>query len=394
MAKTWVQSANNELAEEPLILIFLFWQQGADYAVHYYDGFMSIEEELQNPATMPERLAIIAQVRPDLHAEIYSHPNCYPDLQEWIVQQSLASQSQSQLQPQSQSQPQPQPQQQSQSQPVAQYWTQEDAGPAQQFYSPKPKRNKATLFTALGLGLALLLSVGVNVWQLGTQRSAAVAETFSSSPEEAFNYMIEQWAKGDFFGAASACVGKTAGENVDLDAHIKRLTEWNSNLPVWSDEPGFWQEHAASNIRDRCQSSISSATAQMLAPDFNKTVSVPLDDGKSLRDQWSFEPMGSLSVVSFDTVEWDPDSRINENAKLTYEYLGGLEIAHAMALIDVDGTTWLVGPSFIRYEKGWALLNPVQGTPGSYLGFYDPMAVSESEYQDKLAEIRAADGSD
>ena len=47
---------------------------------------MTPESELSNPATSPERLSQIAELRFDLHPRVLAHPQCYPELSNWIVQ--------------------------------------------------------------------------------------------------------------------------------------------------------------------------------------------------------------------------------------------------------------------------------------------------------------------
>ncbi len=52
---------------------------------------MSPEAELWDPSTSSERLSQIAQQRYDLHAQVLTHPRCYPGLTQWIAQVNPAA---------------------------------------------------------------------------------------------------------------------------------------------------------------------------------------------------------------------------------------------------------------------------------------------------------------
>jgi hypothetical protein len=50
-----------------------------------------LAEEAANPATPQDRLAELAQTRPELRRAIASNPNCYPELLSWIEEADLAA---------------------------------------------------------------------------------------------------------------------------------------------------------------------------------------------------------------------------------------------------------------------------------------------------------------
>ena len=51
----------------------------------------AVLRELEDPATSPARLQQIALVHPELGTRIASHPNCYPELREWVEQHAQAA---------------------------------------------------------------------------------------------------------------------------------------------------------------------------------------------------------------------------------------------------------------------------------------------------------------
>jgi|GEM_PF-5625822 len=369
---------------------------------------MSIEEELQDPGIPPARLAEISAARPDLSPAILAHPNCYPELRNWLTKKSQQLPPQNQPQPLSGTQTMSLPKTQlgdqlpSETQthlllrplppvdPQPQTSTPEQTVSEQK--SAPPKRNRVPLFTAVFACIALVASVGVNIWQYMTSDSeeiTAVSEEAFESPKEAFDYFTNEWSKGNFLDASAACVGSDAGENADLNAQIERLGAWGQSSTIWSDEPGFWQEHAAWNARRKCTSTLSSATATMLASNFDITETTKLEDGKILQDQWEFEPMESLEVTRFDLLDWNPESKVAKSGESVYAPFGGLEIAHATALIEVNGTSWGFGPSFVRYDDGWRIINPVRGTAGARMGIKKaiPLQMTKADYEEKLAKV-------
>ncbi len=46
---------------------------------------MNPELQLQDPNLPPQQLAEIATNYPQLQGQVLAHPNCYPELAEWIV---------------------------------------------------------------------------------------------------------------------------------------------------------------------------------------------------------------------------------------------------------------------------------------------------------------------
>lgn len=52
---------------------------------------MSAQQELYDPATSAERLQQIAFEHPELGTRIAAHPNCYPELQQWVEQHALST---------------------------------------------------------------------------------------------------------------------------------------------------------------------------------------------------------------------------------------------------------------------------------------------------------------
>lgn len=58
------------------------------------DPFAYTAENLNDPSVSAWTLAQVSANRPDLHRQVLVHPNCYPELAAWIVQQQSAPHSQ------------------------------------------------------------------------------------------------------------------------------------------------------------------------------------------------------------------------------------------------------------------------------------------------------------
>lgn len=137
---------------------------------------MDLMQELQNPATTPERLAQIAAEHPQFAAQIGEHPNAYPELRAWAAQK-VAEQGQDAPEP------------------------------------PKKKRNTA-LIVSLSV-IAGLVVIGLILYAVFSSQSGA------SSAEAAAEKFVTSVAKADMMGVVST-LPKTETEE------IMRAASWGA----------------------------------------------------------------------------------------------------------------------------------------------------------------------
>ncbi len=67
------------------------WRAAAQAGAQPESDAATISRELDDPATSAERLQQIALDYPEFGARIASHPNCYPELREWVEQYAQAA---------------------------------------------------------------------------------------------------------------------------------------------------------------------------------------------------------------------------------------------------------------------------------------------------------------
>jgi hypothetical protein len=225
-----------------------------------------------------------------------------------------------------------------------------------------------------------LLAIGLALLPVG-------ASAQSATPEDAVSAYVAAIAAGDVDGILAASAVDEMASGFDFQAYAERV---QALIPVTSLAPADYPMYAA---MDRYQQAAlllgqvrNLAYGLLSDEDIDGSVIAPVDAARIAAFAAAVDPsqLAGLSVVDdrFPVPDMATNERYLANAQAQAAIYGADELTERLTLVDLDGQTYALGLTLLRYGDRWLVASqssPIAGT--SSLGTAEPMTREEFDAQ-------------